>query len=923
LAQNPVYKKYTVDDGLPSNEIYQITQDSKGYIWLATSKGASRFDGRRFENFTLESGLPDNEVLQVVEDKYHRIWFKSFTGPMSYYDGAIHNSANTPFLKQLEFKHYPVAFTPLYNGDVLMSNFGKNTLLLRDTTVSIYDSVNCTYIFEEKDSSVLQTGYNFVIENGKLLNNLLLNGDGPRRFIASYSKQQDILIAVNDQGMFALHRHKLTAVKNQNLICTRTARLIAADREGYFWMTDFQSLYRFKIEADSVLTDIRKYFEETVVNNVFQDNDNNLWFATKGEGLIMVPSINIRLFNKISGLKDNNVTTAKRINNEIICGTLNGYLQTIDDKDKVGTPVKPDGMPVKKILADKSTGAFVLTQLGLFYRDPTGIKMLCKYANSFKSMTIGSQGEIIVGAEKLLTRYYHGKITLKRLGEGDFRVYSLCERVAGELWIGTEKGLYILRNDSLIPFHAELKPFRGWINDISKTSDGKMLITTRDSGVAIITEGKIDFITTKDGLQSNSCTSLYYDHLSAKIFLGLNKGLSVISFTKGSKVVIKNYSPASGLLCGSIFSISEKQSEILLGTDKGLLIFNEQDLNTAVESIKVFITNFEINNVNVNLKPDYNLNFNENDFRIIYDGISFRDPQSLEFRYKLMPNDTGWNITKTRTIVYNNLSPGSYKFAVQARSGNGNWFYENSSLCFTIRQPFWATWWFRLLVLSAGAAIVYGIYKYQLKKKVEQRLAILADRARISSEMHDDLGSGLSKISMLSDMISRDSSGKDMKPHLENISRSSREMLEKMGDIIWSMNEKNDQLANLIAYTRKYAMEFFEATIIHCIVIIPEFIPPVEIDGKSRRNVILVVKEALNNVLKHSGSNTVTLEFDIAPHSFSITIKDNGVGIDPLKISAFGNGLLNMDKRMKDVGGTFYIKNQEGTSLQISIPIKT
>jgi signal transduction histidine kinase len=189
--------------------------------------------------------------------------------------------------------------------------------------------------------------------------------------------------------------------------------------------------------------------------------------------------------------------------------------------------------------------------------------------------------------------------------------------------------------------------------------------------------------------------------------------------------------------------------------------------------------------------------------------------------------------------------------------------------------------------------------------------------------MHDDLGSGLSKISMLSDMISRDSSGKDMKPHLENISRSSREMLEKMGDIIWSMNEKNDQLANLIAYTRKYAMEFFEATIIHCIVIIPEFIPPVEIDGKSRRNVILVVKEALNNVLKHSGSNTVTLEFDIAPHSFSITIKDNGVGIDPLKISAFGNGLLNMDKRMKDVGGTFYIKNQEGTSLQISIPIKT
>jgi signal transduction histidine kinase len=172
-------------------------------------------------------------------------------------------------------------------------------------------------------------------------------------------------------------------------------------------------------------------------------------------------------------------------------------------------------------------------------------------------------------------------------------------------------------------------------------------------------------------------------------------------------------------------------------------------------------------------------------------------------------------------------------------------------------------------------------------------------------------------------MINQDSANDDMKLHLENISRSSKEMVEQMGSIIWSMNEKNDQLNNLIAYTRKYAVEFFENTPVKCLVNTPDFVLPINIEGITRRNIFLVVKEALHNVLKHSNADVVQISFEVSSHFFSIIIHDNGKGIDGSKLSAFGNGLINMAKRMKEVEGNFFIKNENGTRIEISIPIKT
>ncbi|MCW3123709.1 MAG: histidine kinase [Flavipsychrobacter sp.] len=220
--------------------------------------------------------------------------------------------------------------------------------------------------------------------------------------------------------------------------------------------------------------------------------------------------------------------------------------------------------------------------------------------------------------------------------------------------------------------------------------------------------------------------------------------------------------------------------------------------------------------------------------------------------------------------------------------------------------------------------LVVGILLFnrsRLRKKLEMQMAITGERSRISSEMHDDMGSELSKISLLSEMVKNNAADQNERAHLDNISRSSRELLDKMGEIVWSLNNKYDTLESLIIYIRRYAMEFFSSTDIDCKISMPEHFPELTIEGEVRRDIFLAVKEALHNVLKHSKGDLVKITITTDGHFMSISIQDNGVGVDMAAISAFGNGLGNMKSRVEGLKGRFAMKNDNGTILDFNFPL--
>ena len=208
----------------------------------------------------------------------------------------------------------------------------------------------------------------------------------------------------------------------------------------------------------------------------------------------------------------------------------------------------------------------------------------------------------------------------------------------------------------------------------------------------------------------------------------------------------------------------------------------------------------------------------------------------------------------------------------------------------------------------------------------ESRIAILnaqqQERNRISADMHDDLGAGITSIRLLSELAKQKIDKKAL-PEIEKISASANELLNNMNAIIWTMSSNNNSFADTIVYIRSYAQEYFDNTGIVCNIEIPDGLPEFEISSHARRNIFLVVKEALNNILKHANATSVSITLATEPGSLSLYIQDNGNGIDFNKIRRFGNGLNNMKRRMDEINILFSIENNNGTQVTLQYLLPT
>jgi len=194
-------------------------------------------------------------------------------------------------------------------------------------------------------------------------------------------------------------------------------------------------------------------------------------------------------------------------------------------------------------------------------------------------------------------------------------------------------------------------------------------------------------------------------------------------------------------------------------------------------------------------------------------------------------------------------------------------------------------------------------------------------RTRIATDIHDDLGSGLSRIRYLGEMVKlKSSQQQDILPDIEKIAVFSDEMVDKMNEIVWALNEKNDSLEAIISYTRSFAAEYLSNNEIECRVNLPDDIPHYIIKGETRRNIFLSVKECLHNIVKHAEATETNIHISTADQ-LVIRIHDNGKGINWEKMRPFSNGIMNIKKRMKEAGGSVDFKNERGTTVVLSIPL--
>jgi len=279
------------------------------------------------------------------------------------------------------------------------------------------------------------------------------------------------------------------------------------------------------------------------------------------------------------------------------------------------------------------------------------------------------------------------------------------------------------------------------------------------------------------------------------------------------------------------------------------------------------------------------------------------------------------------------LAPGEYQLHVRACNADGVWNDTGASLAFMVLPHFWETWWFKIVALFFSIAAIATIALVSLRRRYHQSMERLKrqheierERARIARDLHDDLGTSLTQIIMLSSLANRTQTQPEKARQLiEQVGGRSKEMVTALDEIVWAVNPKNDSLVGLVRYLGHFAEELLQPANIACRLNIPPNLPTHPLSAEIRHNLFLAFKEALNNSVRHSGTALIRLSVTLKPDEVIVQVIDEGKGFNPETTGAShqGNGLVNIQKRMEQIGGSAQVQSVvgQGTTVSLHLPL--
>lgn len=425
------------------------------------------------------------------------------------------------------------------------------------------------------------------------------------------------------------------------------------------------------------------------------------------------------------------------------------------------------------------------------------------------------------------------------------------------------------------------------------------------------------------------------------LWLSSNSGILRYSLIDSSSHLFRKKDGLQGTEFNTNAYCKTEKGLIFMAGINGLNYFDPKSVKLSTKKAPVDIYSFKINNKEAkqygapNVLDSLNLNYKDNTLTFEFLAIDYHDPKATQVKYRLLNLEPEFTLSdKVETEVrYTDLNPGHYTLQIMSANADGVWCHDLRTIDITINPPFWQTWWFRMLILFSGLYVYYKInqsyYKRKLEKKdlllreqrliIEKQEAINLERSRIAAEMHDDLGSGLTTIRYLSDRGLKFVTNETDKINIQKIAQQSNDLIRNMSEIIWAMNSRFDTLEGLIAYIRHYASEFLEEYKVQLDWTYEGSHTDLIVSGEKRRNIFLVIKEIIHNVVKHSQATKVNINIKEINQQVTIEIQDNGIGFKLTNSKDIGNGLHNMHKRMSRIDGTISISSTKGSGTKNTI----
>jgi signal transduction histidine kinase/streptogramin lyase len=772
------------------------------------------------------------------------------------------------------------------------------------------------------------------------------------------------------------HRYRMPRSQTRSHV-----NALAAEPDGTIWAGSAGSgLFQFK-EDKFVALPAASGLAGGLVESLLTDREGSLWVGTDA-GLNRLRRKSLFTLSQSEGLGFGAVQGLAEVSPGVVwAGKPNDGLYRWDGKSfsrLSAAGLSPHDSQITSLLVARNGFCWVATTNSLLlYKDPVAaadeVKAIISAPPNIISLAEDREGALWVGTREGKVWQLHEN---KWLAPGNFSqtnaITAIVPDTDDSMWIGTDGGgLYRFNNGS---FHHTGRR-DGLLSDAVRTlyldAQGTLWIGTADEGLSRWRDGRTASFTTREGLPDNDVSEILEDD-AGRLWLGssggiacVNKGrLEEIATGKIQAIYPQVFARAEGMLseeCSGGFcpaGLKTRSGLLWFSTLKGVAVVNPGVLPT-----KTIMPNTVLEEVLVDGVPDPMLHVSipkpERDgqpgtgslqvetLRITpgkhrvefrYTGLSFDAPELMRFRYRLEGLDNDWVDAGTRrTAFYSYLPPGDYRFRVAACNSDGVWNENESGLELIVLRHFWQTWWFITLTGFGLIFLVVVTVRVVEKRKLHRRLKLLEqeralerERTRIAQDLHDEMGAKLCRISFLSEHARRgELPPGELQDQISSISDASREVLHSLDEIVWAVNPQNDTLEHVASYIGQYAQDYFQMTGIQCELDIPAQLPPHPLSSHMRHHLFLAAHEALTNILKHSGATRAKISMVSNNAAFEINISDDGKGFNTSAVDSKsgsptavpGDGLVNMRRRLADIGGQCQIETAPGSGTRISFVI--
>ena len=900
-----------IDEALSDLVVYSFFEDSKRNIWMSTREaGLLCFNTKSRHFVKCTTYLPTHRwkfSTLTEEPATGNYWLASDSG-IAYADmkqNKIFDYTNNP-------DKHPVLANRKFYGRPITQLFIDSYLKLWITSYYSdgkgfasnfeYDRYN---LFLKKFETYQPLGAgNFRFHQDKI-GNVWLTGDPPFQV---WKPETGSFYEVNKSKTFGMGFDADNAIT------------LCEDNEQNIWVATDNGVYVLNPASQAVrikqFTDpITRLPADQYFNKFLETTDGKIWAGTWGGGIVEYDE-------KLNQLKQYKLSAAKNDNNfdlvwtfyqtkdssKIWIGCQMGRLALYDVKSKAFQYFNDTAFhqrTIRSIIEDDKGNLWFATQHGLLVKLDKSTKRFTRYVDDKYPAVenLGTITRIIIDKQQRLwaTTQYSGLVEIDQN-------------------TGKVKKTYRSNENDLNSISGNI------CNDMLELNDSLLVIAT-SMGINIFNKRTEFFghVTTADGLLSNLVLSLEKDN-NGFIWAGTGDGFYKIGWPSkkivrfGKKDGIMN----DGFQIGGLTKL--RDGRIVSATSKDFEWFYPDSLESRKEAPRVEITVVNVLNAEINIDSvlDGNtildLGYKENFITIEFAALSFLNRGRLTYYYQLEGLESDWNKTNKFLISpYANLKPGLYTYRVYAENSEG---MRGPVTSFKIRinPPWWNAWWFFVICGLLFIAILYMLYRV----RVNRILAMEKVRNRIARDLHDDMGSTLSTINILSEMAKRKVQTDTQKTseYIDKISDNSQRMMEAMDDIVWSINPINDNMQRIVARMREYATNMLEAKDIEYQFKAEESLNDIKIDPEKRRDLFLIFKEAVNNLAKYSQCTRAHIVLKLHRKNLVMLVEDDGNGFDT-KIADSGNGLINMKKRAESLKGRLEIKSApgKGTRVIMEVPV--